>query len=123
MRFAIVLAGVLAGMSLGFVAAGDDLSILSAQRAAVQKKPALGLEVRSAKSPLPTQVWWTDRKGNFIVYESGPGRLTEFDSWKRQTDPTTVFVGDHLIRDWTVPAPNGDWSVRIDHRRPLVSFI
>src|SRR5689334_8856189 len=73
-------------------------------------------------SPLPTQIWWTDRPGDFLVYESGPGRLAEIDSWKRQINRIFPRAHNGQLRDCAVPAPNGDWSVKIDHRLPEIWF-
>jgi YVTN family beta-propeller protein len=58
------------------------------------------------------QVWWTDRPGDFIVYETGPGRFTEFDSKNRRFSRTLTDL-DSFFPRVMVPAPNGEWSVAI----------
>src|SRR5260221_1228186 len=123
MRCAVLWAAGPACLILGLIVVADEAPPPVRRDAPAVKRAALLGDAQSVKSPLPTQVWWTDRKGDFIVYESGPNRLTEFDSRTRKAASTNAVVGDTLLRDWLVPAPNGDWSARIDQTRAVVSFV
>ncbi|MGE5194601.1 MAG: cytochrome c peroxidase [Deltaproteobacteria bacterium] len=123
MTRAIIGAGGLACLLVGMIVTADDAPIRERPAAPVARPAALQRASQPGNSPLPTQVWWTDRKGDFLVYESGPRRLTEFDSSKRPIAPTNVVAADDLINDCAVPAPNGQWSAMIDHRRPGVRFV
>src|SRR5260370_42141929 len=107
----------LACLYLGLVVLADDLPRQAGGAIGAGRRPAPALPPRFAQSPIPTQVWWTDRAGDFVVYEGSLGRLTVFDSWTRRRDPIVRFLRAAPISDWTVPAPNGAWSVLIDHRQ------
>src|SRR5437899_3376007 len=121
MRCRVLSAGGLACLWLGIAVVADDGSHPADEGTAAQQRSAQASP--SARSPLPTQVWWTDRKGGFVVYASGSHRFIEVDSGKRQIiNPSLHFAGIDRARDCTVPAPNGDWSVTIDRRLPVAQF-
>jgi YVTN family beta-propeller protein len=116
MKCGILSVAGLAGLLVGILLTADEVPIRA--RKAVPDE----LGWLPGSSPLPTQVWWTDRKGDFLVYESGPGRLIEIDSWKRQINGTLPEAHNGQLRDCAAPAPNGEWSVKIDHRVPEIWF-
>ena len=123
MKCAKLSAGGLICLLVGMTVAADDEPVRAKAAQRIVKSGAPGRDGPSGTNLLPTQLWWTDRKGDLLVYESGSDQFTEIDSWKRQIKGS--FAGAHTgqLRDCAVAAPNGEWSVKIDHRVPEVWFM
>jgi YVTN family beta-propeller protein len=91
--------------------------VLSEQTRAVERSDAPA--ARSA----PTQVWWTDRPGVLLVFESGKVRLTELDATAHRVSRTRALPAGAPSSRASIPAPGGEWSAAIDPRLARVSFI
>ena len=84
MRCGIEWAGGVACLFVMMIAAAMNGPRLASRTAAAAPCAVPERGGQPGSSPLPTQIWWTDRQGGFIVYESGLGRFTEFDSTSRR---------------------------------------
>jgi YVTN family beta-propeller protein len=123
MKCAMLSAGGLICLLVGIMAAADDDPVRAKTAQRVAKPGARGRDGQSGNGLLPTQVWWTDRKGDFLVYESGSDQFTEIDSRKREIKGSFPGARNGQFRGCAVPAPNCEWSVKIDHRVPEVWFM
>ena len=84
MRCVILSAAGLAGLLVGLIVSADDDPSRAPAAAPGAKAGALRRKGQPGPGLLPTQVWWTDREGDFQVYLSGSKSDLEADSWKRQ---------------------------------------
>jgi YVTN family beta-propeller protein len=116
----LLLAAGLACLIIGpRAAAENDLPprVLAEPARAVERSDA------PAARSVPTQVWWTDRPGVLVVYESGAGRLTEFDTKSHRVSRTHALPAGAPSSRVSIPAPGGEWWVAIDPRLARVSFV
>ncbi len=124
-RVSIEMLSMLAAAGLAYLmigpraAAENDLP----PKARANETRAVEQNEAPAARSVPTQLWWTDRPGVLLVYESGTGRITELDTKTQRVSRTTARPTGALSWGVSIPAPGGKWSASIDPRLARVSFV
>jgi len=113
----------LACFGIALAAAADDVTELARERVSAQKANGPAQQALPAARSIPTQVWWSDRPGVFLVVESGTGRLTAYDTKAQALTWTPLGEIEASPLRVAVAAPRGGWSAVIDSRLTRVSFV